>query len=320
MRHPATGRGAALRRPAYTLIELLVVLAIIAVLASLTTAAAMMMISSQHERNTKFSMRQIEGERKKHWDAVVQSALKENMDTPDNAAAAATIRQWAGGDEKRARVMYVKFRLKQEFPTSFAEALNPFPMPAKKNYTKYLNSLGITTTTNPLTATPAAHESAACLYMALSEGTSGVKTNLDQLNVGVKSFDAPGGQTIKALVDDWGNPLVFARWPTGDANLDALTPLQKTKTRDLEDPEGLLINSNWWGQASTPQNPSGRVQFETYAHTLTKNNAAHEYYMIPVLVSGGRDGKLGVSLDGKLTVTNAADAKDNLYSYNLERE
>jgi prepilin-type N-terminal cleavage/methylation domain-containing protein len=315
MRHPATGRGAALRRPAFTLVELLVVIAIIAVLASLSTAAAMMMITSQHERNTKFTMRQIEGARKKHWDAVVQSALKENMDTPDNAAAAATIRQLAGGDEKRARVMYVKFRLKQEFPISFAEALNPAPMPAKKNYVKYLSNLGITTGPNP----PAAHESAACLYMALSEGTSGVKTNLDQLNVGVKSFDTPNGQTIKALVDDWANPLVFARWPTGDTTLDALTPLQKTKTRDLQDPEGLLINSTWW---ATPS----RITFEQNAHTLTKqvNGAAqaHEYYMIPVLVSGGRDGKLGIlPQDYKtLTVTTPADAKDNIYSYNLERE
>ena len=320
MRHPATGRGAALRRPAYTLIELLVVLAIIAVLASLTTAAAMMMISSQHERNTKFSMRQIEGERKKHWDAVVQSALHENMDTPDNAAAAATIRQLAGGDEKRARVMYVKFRLKQEFPTSFAEALNPAPLPPKKNYVKYLSNLGVTTGS----AQTQNYESAACLYMAMSEGTSGVKTNLDQLNVGVKSFGANG--QIKALVDDWGNPLLFARWPTGDTTLDALTPLQKTKTRDLQDPEGLLINNNWWSTATGAPNPN-RVTFEQNAHTLTKPDASgqpqpHEYYMIPVLVSAGRDGKLGIlPQDYKtLTVTTPADAKDNIYSYNLERE
>jgi prepilin-type N-terminal cleavage/methylation domain-containing protein len=316
MRHPATGTGAAPRRAAYTLVELLVVIAIIAVLASLTTAAAMMMITLQHERSTKFTMRQIEGARKKHWDAVVKSALEENMDTPENAAAISLIRQWAG-DEKRTRVMYIKFRLKQEFPTSYAEALNPAPLPPKKNYTKYLNNLGITTVTNPLTATPVAHESAACLYMALSEGTSGVKTNLDQLNVGVKSFDTPNtpttGQTIKAVVDDWGNPLVFARWPTGDPALDLLTPINNSKLRDLEDRDGLLISSTFYG---TP----GRVQFETWGHSLTKNNAAHAYYLVPVLVSGGRDGKTGILTDGKLTVNSAADAKDNIYSYNLERE
>jgi hypothetical protein len=260
-------------------------------------------------------MRQIEGERKKHWDAVIQSALKENMDAPDNAAAMQFIRQWAGNDEKRARVMYVKFRLKQEFPTSFAEALNPAPMQPKKNYVKYLSNLGVTTS-NP----PANYESAACLYMALSEGTSGVKTNLDQLNVGVKSF-GPNGQ-IKAVVDDWGNPLVFARWPTGDPTLDGLAPVKNPKLRDLQDPEGLLTNATWWGTVAAP-NPN-RVAFEQNAHSLKKPDDAtgqpYEYYVIPVLVSAGRDGKLGVSLDGKLTVTNAADAKDNIYSYNLERE
>src|SRR5262249_49817930 len=159
------------------------------------------------ERSTKFSMRQIEGARKKHWEAVVTDAQKDTAwKSKPGGSAIATM---ANGDDKLGHVMYIKFCLKREFPTSFAEALNPAPLPPNNSSVTSLNARGITAAT--LKPTPDAHESAACLYMALSMSHGGVKTNLDQLNVSVKSFDAPKGQ-IKALVDDWANPYVFSRW------------------------------------------------------------------------------------------------------------
>jgi prepilin-type N-terminal cleavage/methylation domain-containing protein len=319
MCHLAMTRRGRRRREAFTLVELLVVMAIIAVLASLSLAVTVSLIQTQHERSTKFTIRQVNGELKKHWDEVVNQAKANTNWKKDDVNG--LIQQWSNQDDKLGHVMYVKFRLKQEFPTSFAEALNPYPLAAKTDYVTYLKNFGITTTTNPPTAIPAAHESAACLYMALSVTHGGTKTNLDQLNVGVKTFDTPGGQPIKALTDDWANPLLFCRWPTGDATLDALTPLQNTKIRDLQDPDGLLLNSTWYGTAVNPG--AGRVAFEKYGHSLTKNNnagvpAAHAYYLIPTIVSSGRDGKFG--LDATEATTSAADAKDNLYSYQIDRE
>src|SRR5262245_13880366 len=98
MRHRTTGRRA------YTLVELVVVIAIIAVLASLVTAAAVALIMPQHERSTKFSMREIEGARKKHWEAVVTDAQKDTAwkSKPGGSAIAAM----ANGDDKLGHVMY----------------------------------------------------------------------------------------------------------------------------------------------------------------------------------------------------------------------
>jgi prepilin-type N-terminal cleavage/methylation domain-containing protein len=305
MRH-RTGRAA------YTLVELLIVIAIILVLASLTTAAAMALIMTQHERSTKFTMRQVEGARKKHWEAVVKEADKDTA--WKTRPGGSTIVAMANGDDKLGHVLYVKFCLKRDFPTSFAEALNPVPLPPNNSYVAYLNNLGITAAT--LKATPDAHESAACLYMALSMNHGGVKTNLDQLNVGVRSFPAPNGQ-IKALVDDWANPFLFARWPVGDSTLDSLYPVTDGSViRDPEDRDGLLTGSlatSWW-------NTQNRATFEQVGHSVSKNGQPYAYYLVPVLVSGGRDGKMGISLDGTLTPTSAADAADNIYSYKLERE
>src|SRR5947207_319918 len=62
------------RRGAFTLIELLIVIAIIAVLAGLSASAAVAVLASQKERNTKFTMRQINEMLKKHREAVIHEA------------------------------------------------------------------------------------------------------------------------------------------------------------------------------------------------------------------------------------------------------
>ncbi len=146
MRLPPNGTNVTLRqRRSFTLIELLTVIAIISVIAGLSIGAVMATIGFQHQKNTKFYMRELNGATKKRWDAVVQSAEKEDMAQTIGASAYATIAAWAGDNGgPRTRVMYVKLRLKQEFPTSFAEALSPTPLPPKPNYVAYLAKYGIT--------------------------------------------------------------------------------------------------------------------------------------------------------------------------------
>lgn len=317
MRHPATHANAAPpRRRSYTLVELLLVIAIITVLVGLSASALFQFIAGQHEKNTKFMETQLSGALNKHWTAVAETAQKENWQTPDNATALPTIRAWAGGDDRRARVMYVKFRLKQEFPTTFDEALKPTPLPAKPTYAAYLAKLGITGS-SPSTA---AYESSACLYMALMVTTSGTKIDPDKLGLAVREFDAPSGK-IKAFTDDWNNPLVFARWPWADPNLQSLAPVQNSNMLDKDDPDGRLLDANWQRQTSFPG--GGLAEFQRYGHPVTNpppKGQPFAYYLIPVIVSAGRDGQLGLSNLQTLavdTTTNAA--ADNIYSYNLGR-
>src|SRR5262249_19048744 len=135
------------------------------------------------------------------------------------------------------------------------------------------------------------------------------------LTTGVKSFPAPNGD-IKAFVDDWGEPLLFSRWPSGSADLDkpGVAPSDKagSRRRDPLDPDGTLLAVNWNNPVSN--NPA---QFEKYLHPVTKGGKPYAYYLVPVLVSGGRDNRLDV--DTTLAITGGG-AADNVYSYNIERE
>jgi prepilin-type N-terminal cleavage/methylation domain-containing protein len=328
MRLPPSSTNATLRqRRSFTLVELLIVIGIISVLAGLSIGAVMATIGFQHQKNTKFYMRELKGATKKRWDAVVQSAGNEDMSNTIGSSAYSTIASnWAGDNGgPLTRVMYVKFRLKQEFPTSFAEALSPWPLPPNPNYVAYLNNLGITTANTSATA-PANYESSACLYMALTQGTSGTNFKADQFANAVRDFTGPGNKPVKTFADDWGNPLVFCRWATGDTVLDGLSPLTSTNTavRDLQDPDGQLLNANWNNPTST-----GCQNFQQYGHSVTSATnpgQPYAYYTIPVLMSYGPDGLPGLAAvtgpyylqtlarDG----TNAS--ADNIYSYNLDRE
>jgi hypothetical protein len=333
MRLPPSGAKVTLRqRRSFTLVELLTVIAIITLLVGLSIGAVMATIGFQHKKNTRFYMRELDGATKKRWDAVVQSAQKEDMTQTVGASAVSTIVSWAADNGgPRTRVMYVKFRLKQEFPTSFAEALNPYPLPPKPNYVAYLAKYGITAANAP--ATPAPYESAACLYMALTQSPTGQTFKADQFGNAVHDVNGPGG-LIKAFTDDWNNPLVFCRWATGDPVLDSLAPAQRTnptaQVRDLQDPDGQLVNNNWYTNAFT-NNPNGVQQFETYGHSLTNTTSTnpnynpsaspsypqYAYYTIPVLVSAGPDGQLGLSNLQTLQRDGTNASADNIYSYNL---
>lgn len=299
------------RRRGFTLVELLVVIAIISVLVGLSIGAVMATIGYQHQKNTTFMMTQLNGALNKHWTAVSQAATTENWNTPDNAVALAQIRAMAGGDDKRARVMYVKFREKQEFPTTFDEALNPAPLLPKPTYGVYLKKFGITGSS--VATLP--YESSACLYMAMALATSGTKFNADQFGGAVRELDAPNGK-IKYFADDWGKPLVFARWPYLDPNLPSLCPIQNSVMRDKDDPDGRLIDSTW-------SNTAGRAAFEKVGHPVTKGSPPqpYAYYLLPTIVSGGRDNNLGINAIDypTLYVSNPGLALDNIYSYTLDR-
>src|SRR5262249_19167033 len=216
-----------------------------------------------------------------------------------------------------ARGIYVNLRLRPEFPMTYAEALSPSgPVPAKQSYARYL-----ATRQKTGNATPAAEESSACLLMALREGRSGGAAGTDDF--GATSVDTVNG--IEVLVDGWRKPLAFYRWPTDPGlnnEVDQLAPPASatvSKARDPQDPDGLLLNPRWWAS-------SGRTTFEnSWCHSLQKNSNPYAYYMIPVIVSAGPNGQLGIApITGApnprpdvMAINNQAQANDNIYNYRL---
>src|SRR6266851_3018876 len=155
---------AACRRAGFTLIELMIVLAIIGVVVSLAASATMQVITRQKAANTELTIQKVNDALKTHWGAVIDQARAERI--PDN------IYLMAGGPSdpdsvRRARVIWIKLRLKQQFPMNFKEALTPnlllVPAPV---FVQALQG-------KPTFSEPQIYESSVCLLLALSQGRKG---------------------------------------------------------------------------------------------------------------------------------------------------
>lgn len=201
-----SNRSARVQRGAFTLVELMVVITIMAALAGLTASAVLKFVGMQHGNNTQSTLDRVQSQLNRAWSKVkdeayykeqipllVASWIQTNLSFPPSSDPNAA---------ERLRIIYVKLRMRQQFPMSFNEALYPptlpgnnicplLPLPA---YVTYLNSMGITGS-SPATA---AIESSACLLMALQRGVSGAGIDASQLTAGGAPgiFLLPGGKAF----------------------------------------------------------------------------------------------------------------------------
>jgi prepilin-type N-terminal cleavage/methylation domain-containing protein len=216
-------------RPGFTLIELIVVIAIIGVLVSLVAGGIFSVINAQKQSNTEQTLRKLDNTLKSQWEAVVTQARSE---VPPSG-----VQSLANGNQARAQAIWIKLRLRQEFPMTYQEALRPDLNNDGSNPTynptgggaavtvvsqSDLPSLYWTAITNVLPkdamgnpivpARDVISQSSACLLLAMSRKRSGVTLNVDDLGSGVVNTNGDG---FKQFIDAWGKQLVFYRWPTG---------------------------------------------------------------------------------------------------------
>jgi competence protein ComGC len=291
-----TSHHRSIHRPSFTLIEILIVIGIITSLMALTVGATIRFLQTQAQKNTEATISKVNSALAVHWRAVIDEAQKDAI--PDVAV------NLAGGDVKRARVIYIKLKLMQQFPMSYMEALNN-PLTADPVFVRELGSA-------PVVWPPGPDESSVCLLIALKHARPHGINGLDPESLGpdvVKpSVQNPG---LKRLVDAWGTSLAFYRWPQLDGEIDGTGPAGAGAKRDVEDGDGTLIDPIWW---STQQ----RITFESQIHLLStpdftqpgpkapgappfysyytnkQTTAAHAYYTVPVIVSAGPDKKFGI--------------------------
>ena len=300
-------------RVAFTLMEMLVVIAIIGILAALITGAVFMAMGSQQGSNTETGIRTIQKVFEQQWRAVLDKADKEDV-----PAGVLTL---AGGSPKRARVIWKKLRLKQEFPMSYDEAKQPsfgggvyvsaVDLPAKK---VYLTAIGSRSGTGPAI-------NAACLLLSLQQNRGGVVLSTDDIKGLVEDTNTDG---ILELIDGWRNPMLFYRTPTGNIELEGSNPAQSGtragRYRDPIDPDGLLMDRSWNNFPNwNPANSQIRT-FEALLHPIHTGTTLPLYqpisnYIVPTLVSAGKDKKYGLNTD--MSEDSTGDAKDNIYGFRL---
>jgi prepilin-type N-terminal cleavage/methylation domain-containing protein len=301
-------------RQGFTLIELLIVISIIVVLISLTSAGVMQMMEVQRQNNTETGLQTISEVLRKQWDKVIEDAKKET------GLPQAVYDFAAGGNNStaRARVIWIKVRLMEAFPVSYAEVQNPFvynatagapvysgpliPDGMKKYMPIYQELLGSKSSINAPT------ESAACLLMALANiNRGGPKLDMERFNTADTDGDG-----MKELVDGWGTAYGFFRFPTGNSDLQNSNPVKSGPGAtycDLLDPDGTLADTTWPNQAL----------FTSNIHPIFwgPGNTLPTVYTIPVLVSPAHNLQLG--LDATMRVIDQNQANDNIYSYSLRQ-
>ncbi len=185
------------RRPAFTMLELMVVIAIIAFLMSLTVGAMFSFIAGAREAATATTI------------AKVNKLLQERVDglrQMDFTDAAQRFKDSTNnGSVELSEVIVRKFRMKRAFPQNLVEALGNDPQ-------RY-SSLAV------LSSPPASfipkYESGIVLYALLTSGeTFGAASVGDDTFTASEVRNSPETAGLPCLVDAWGEPLRFYRWPT----------------------------------------------------------------------------------------------------------
>jgi prepilin-type N-terminal cleavage/methylation domain-containing protein len=315
------------QRPAFTLIELLVVVAIISILAALAVSGMMQYFEAQRQSNTETNIRAVYQILQQHWAKVVADAKTER---PSDAVLVAL----ADNDMERARVIWIKLRLMEAFPENFTEILSTDPMGSKTSplyykplppiqvyippgqqkymagYLKTLKKLGISGSTPPR-----ASEASACLLMALSVNRGGTVLTPDTLGPSIQDTDGDG---MREIVDGWGNPLGFYRFPTGNNELTSkYNPNPSARFYDPLDPDGRLVVPTWLTSSSGSAN-----RFKSLCHDLPAQSPKG-LYLVPVIASAAKDGKLGMQPRANplrpdpMMPLASGDDYDNIYSYRL---
>jgi len=326
------------------------------VLMALVVASIFTTVDAQRQSNTEANMRTVMQTLTKHWKFVVDQASKESPSLAAKILAGGSIA--ANGDDanlQRAQIIWIKLRLMEAFPMTYAEINDPsaggvarvyqntpfppnvpwIPVDAGRRYMgTYQRVSKLKSAANdPLT------EPSACLLMSLSIARGGNKLEADTLGPSIiRDTDSDG---IPEIADNWGRALAFFRFPAGNlANPGGNDELQRQapnynkpyppspQSYDPLDASGKLLSVNWFNkQLIPPPQPLTTCGdfFNLMFHPLNPdpnppNSLKYpynprNYYIVPVLVSAGRDGQFG--LDNFMCVLTPQPDYDNVYSFRL---
>jgi prepilin-type N-terminal cleavage/methylation domain-containing protein len=298
-------------RSGFSLVEIMVVIFIVGILVSLVAAGAFQVISARRSSNTELTAKKVDEALQRQWRKVIDQASQEpipevylNTQYDSNGRVASWgLLDMAGGDVRRARVIWIKLRLRHEFPQNLREVLFPnggphvgrpdpnnnnqfvtylpqfagVNLPKQTYYRAILNAHRIPANQTDLVPS----ENSAMLLLSLTQGRTGGDFNQDDLGpdaIGYGIYDFPPGVIplpsptrirMPQIVDAWNQPIVFWRWPIGNPDVENSNPAfgasLAQKFRDPLDPEGLLVQSSWnnWNNYRTYQ---GVWAFELMFH------------------------------------------------------
>ncbi len=223
------------RRAGFTLIELLVVISIISLLAAITAAAVTKVRYAQQAKNTSMMVLKLQEAVDQQWKAVVDDVMATNTKRPVPDGLV----NYCGGDQKRARALWLYMQLRNEFPQSRAEAMSDVP-PTPINGVQIKRK---STFANMPAGGTADEQAAALLYLILTEKSSGGANSISDEVTNSGQTETNAGRAFK---DVYGNPITFRRFYGSGVNEVQAPPFinPNSTSKDSLDPTGSLPGWN----------------------------------------------------------------------------
>lgn len=312
-------RAGKANRQGFTLIELLTVVAIIAVILSIAVGAFFRVRLSQEESATETTLSKIQNQLDAQVKAIFDNAKQEDVFSTTNPGMVLA-RNIAGGiDNRRTRVVWTKMQLRLELPTTFWEAMvwpSTVGLSPKSSYWRGLSGI---TPSDPTTMTEDQKlaESAALLYMIMSQGRRGVSA-FNPTDVGPHAIGKINlyNRDFPIFIDSWGQPIPMIRWALNAAATDLNQPPHQILNKqnqpiDPQDPERTLLDAEWINNVTVVNQFILVVGYDP----RTMQPPGFPLNLSPLVCSAGRDKTFGIdALLGRLNI--AED--DNIYSYRLK--
>ena len=270
------------QRRGFSLLEMLAVVAIMGVLMAIAIGAFYRIRGNETVRMTEATLRKINTALDRRWSAVIDKAAEDAR----TGAIPQDVMSYADDDKERARVIWTYMLLKNEFPTTIAEAKTDItftgsPLKARAIFVNQLTTA----------ATPEL-ESATCLYISLTQsGNRGETMATD--GISIEDFG-----TARAFTDSWGKPIAFSRMTFAPEVDNSPYLKQNVPSHDPIDPNGYLTTytTNWTAArcnafwTAMAQNHLGVVSGTSALIPSTYTTSAAKNW-VPSAFSAGANGK-----------------------------
>ena len=347
------------RRGGFTLIELIVVIGIIILLAALTVGAVFRVREAQLEKNTNTTLQKVHIGFMQQWDATRDQIAAEQIPVPIRTMTQQVTQ--AGNppsyrfDPARAKAVWMKLRMRQEFPSNFGEARSTMSLSIDGQVANFPTRPSLLAAMQDASG-PDYMENAALLYLIMTQGKGGVTFNAETVPTRVidipRAPPATGTIQFKVFVDEYFNAsdpntrlpvgLIGFRRQADDDNVALIgsgqfsnqvgllgelneppyvTQAQVTSgNRDREDPEGRLRlpRIQWYTAPTLVVNgqPAQNVNArDFFLRYLSQPNPAFRPFVTDPF--DGRNRGPFVFSPGK---DNAYPTDDDLYSHRLQQQ
>ncbi|MBN9520625.1 prepilin-type N-terminal cleavage/methylation domain-containing protein [bacterium] len=312
-------------RAGFTLVELLIVIAILALLAALVAAGIGKVKDAQQARVTDQTLLKLQLAVDQQWKVICDKCHDDRrsytlpVKNPDFVSMV-TI---CDGDVDRAESLWMYLNLRRSMPHTFAEARADIII-AGNGKSVTLNSAGaFKQIKDKSTASGDAYtESAALLYLILTQGGRGTSFPIDDATQGAQTTIAFGPTlSLTAFRDSYGVPIAFRRFFQAP-ELDESPYTQSPKWKDPLDPYGKLKEWN-----TKTRTDAETVIFRSPAAPGGESATSFDgRNRVATVISAGPDSRNLV--DAKKTAaftTGVTDGEettveDNAYGYRLTRQ